>query len=323
VKILVAGGAGYIGSVCTEHLLDAGHEVVVLDSLAMGHRSAVDPRARFVEADLAERERVLEVLSGGRFDGILHFAAFALVAESMRDPGKYFRNNVACGLNLLDAAVETGVGTIVFSSTCAVYGKPDQVPITETAEPRPINPYGASKLSFERVLEWYSRIHALKCVALRYFNAAGASARFGEDHSPETHLIPIVLQAALGQRERVTICGDDYPTPDGTCIRDYIHVLDLARAHMLALDAPRSGAFNLGTGRGASVREVIETARRVTGRPIPAQVAARRPGDPPELVGCFDAARTELGWAPRHPDLEEMIASAWAWARDHPHGYGD
>jgi UDP-glucose 4-epimerase len=322
MKVLVAGGAGYIGSCCTEHLLDHGHEVVVLDSLVKGHRDAVDPRAGFIHVDLADRDRVLAAVDRARPEGMIHFAAFIEVGESMQDPGKYFRNNVACGLNLLDAAVAARVRKIVFSSTAAVYGMPTQVPIPESEPTKPINAYGESKLTFERILHWYHQIHGLSYHALRYFNAAGASPRFGEDHSPESHLIPIVLQVAMGTRPLVRVYGDDYPTVDGTCIRDYIHVVDLVRAHLLALQSPATGQLNLGSGRGFSVKEIIEVARKVTGRLIQIELAARRPGDPPRLISDSTAARRELGWQPAHDSVEAVVESAWRWRCDHPHGYG-
>ncbi len=321
MKILVTGGAGYIGSACAEYLLDRGYEVAVFDSLATGHRDAVDPRAEFVHGDLADRENIIGVVKKGAFDAIMHFAAFSLVGESMADPSKYFRNNLGAGINLLDAAVEGKVKTFVFSSTCATYGEPTQVPIPETEKQDPINPYGESKLMFEKALKWYEKIHGLKYAALRYFNAAGATAKFGEDHRPETHLVPLILQVALGKRGSIKIFGDDYPTPDGTCIRDYIHILDLAQAHELALHVRNSGCYNLGTGNGNSVKEVIETARKVTGRNIPAETVPRRPGDPPRLIGSSGRAKKELGWKPAYEDIAQVISSAWEWAKKHPDGY--
>lgn len=321
MRILVAGGAGYIGSCCTEYLLDHGHEVVVFDSLLKGHRQAVDQRARFVRGELADAAAVRDAVAGEKLDGIIHFAAFIQVGESMTDPGKYFRNNVACGLNLLDAAVRANVPKIVFSSTAAVYGLPSRVPIPETEGTVPINAYGESKLIFERVLGWYQKIHGLKYHALRYFNAAGATAHFGEDHQPETHLIPIVLQAALGQRELVHVFGDDYDTPDGTCVRDYIHVLDLAQAHLLALQHAGSGSLNLGSGRGFSVKEIIDVAEETTGQAVPVKHAPRRAGDPPRLVSDSTAARRELGWRPQFDDIREIVGSAWRWRQQFPNGY--
>jgi len=321
MRVLVAGGAGYIGSCCTEYLLDHGHDVIVFDSLVKGHRDAVDPRAVFVQGDLADAELVSSVLAENRVEGVIHFAAFIEVGESMREPGRYFRNNVACGLNLFDAAVRHNVGKLVFSSTAAVYGMPETVPIPETAPTRPINPYGESKLMVERILHWRHQAEGLRYVALRYFNAAGATARLGEDHQPESHLAPIVLQAAAGQREFLEVYGDDYPTPDGTCVRDYVHVLDLAQAHLLALESDEVGPFNLGSGTGHSVREIIDAAREVTGKPIAVRPAPRRPGDPPRLVSDSTAARRRLGWSPQHDDIRDMIESAWKWRLTHPNGY--
>ena len=313
MRILVAGGAGYVGSCCTEYLLDRGHDVVVLDSLVKGHRDAVDSRAEFVRASLADRAALDNVLGEARVDGIIHFAAFIEVAESVRDPGRYFANNVGAGIQLLDAAVHHRVPKIVFSSSAAVYGTPDTVPIPETARTQPINPYGESKLMFERILEWYLRSHGLSYVALRYFNAAGATARHGENHAPESHLIPLILQVAGGQRKTISIFGDDYDTPDGTCIRDFVHVLDLAAAHLAALQRDSNGCFNLGSGTGHSVRTVIETARRITGRPIAAVTAPPRPGDPARLVSDSSAAQRAFAWQPRHSDLDSIVHSAWAW----------
>ncbi len=320
-KILVCGGAGYIGSACTEYLLNHDYEVVVFDALITGHANAVDPRAKLVVGNLADREKIFDVMKQEKFDGIMHFAAFSLVGESMTNPSKYFRNNLAYGLNLLDAAVETGVESIVFSSTAATFGQPEQVPIREFDRQEPINPYGESKLCFEKVLKWYYQIHGLKYAALRYFNAAGASENYGEDHKPETHLIPIILQAAMGQREKVMIYGEDYDTPDGTCIRDYIHILDLAQAHMLALTAPESGHYNLGTGNGLSVKEIVDETRRVTGRDFKVEIADRRPGDPARLIACSDRARKMLNWKPEFESAAAIIESAWRWKQRFPNGY--
>ena len=321
--IFIAGGAGYIGSGCTEYLLNKGYRVTVFDSLVTGHRKAIDPRAEFIQGDLADREKLLTLFRTGNFDAVMHFAAFSLVGESMKDPGKYFRNNVANAINLADAAVEGKVKAFVFSSTAATFGEPENVPIRDDEKQLPINPYGESKLCFEKVLEWYSRIHNLKYAALRYFNAAGATENFGEDHSPETHLIPILLQTAQGKREKVMIFGDDYETPDGTCIRDYIHILDLAQAHEKALYAPESGHYNLGTGKGLSVKEILETARSVTGKTIPAEIAPRRSGDPPVLIACSDRARKMLNWVPQYENARAIIESAWKWMEKHPDGYQD
>ena len=323
MRVLVCGGAGYIGSGCSEYLLDHGHSVVVYDSLATGHEDAVDPRAVFVKGDLADRDRIMDVCKNGHFDAVMHFAAFSLVGESMQNPTKYFRNNIANGINLAEAMVAGNIGRIVFSSTAATFGNPVNIPIAETDPQQPINPYGESKLCFEKILRWYSAIHGIKYAALRYFNAAGATELHGEDHRPESHLIPIILQAAAGQREKVMIFGDDYDTPDGTCIRDYIHILDLAQAHEKALYAPESGHYNLGTGNGLSVREIIETARAVTGVEFRTKVEPRRPGDPTTLVACNEKARRVLGWDPAHSDLGTIIGSAWEWHRTHPDGYKD
>ncbi len=323
MKILVAGGAGYIGSCCVELLLDHGHEVSVFDSLERGHRRAVDPRASFYQGNLADRDAVLDTMRAVSPEGIIHFAAYIEVGESMRNPGAFFRNNVACGLNLADAAVACGVRKIVFSSTAAVYGMPENVPILENEKTLPINPYGESKLMFERILRWYKEIHGLQYTALRYFNASGATATYGEDHNPETHLIPNVLMAARGVRECIQLFGDDYPTPDGTCIRDYIHILDLADAHRLALESVESGSFNLGSGNGFSVMQIIEMAGRVTGLKIPVKIVPRRPGDPPRLISDSTSARQVLGWRPKHDNIEAIINSAWAWMVKHPDGYAD
>ncbi len=322
MKIIVAGGAGYIGSSCVEYLLNHGHEVTVFDSLITGHEEAIDSRANFIKGDLADRKLVLEVVGNGNFDGIMHFAAFSLVGESMLNPGKYFSNNDASGINLLDAAVKGKVKAFVFSSTAATFGIPKKMPITETTPQNPINPYGESKLIFEKMLKWYSEIHGLKYTALRYFNAAGATENFGEDHTPETHLVPLILQVVLGKRDSIKIFGDDYDTPDGTCLRDYIHITDLAQAHMLALDAPRSGHYNLGTGNGFSVKEIIEVAREVTGHPIPAEIVKRRPGDPARLIAGSALIKKELGWEPQFENAKDIVSSAWNWHQKNPNGYG-
>lgn len=323
MKILVVGGAGYIGSICTEILLNEGHEAAVFDNLGEGHRRAVDSRAKFIEGDLADREKIQAALYSTRPDAVMHFAASALVGESMCNPSKYFRNNISNGLNLLDAMMATRVERIVFSSTCAIFGPPERVPIDETAPARPINPYGESKLAYEKILRWYDQIHGLKFVSLRYFNAAGASESFGEDHRIETHLIPNVLKVALGQKPHVEIYGTDYDTPDGTCIRDYIHIVDLARAHMLALGAAQSEFYNLGTGGGSSVREVIAACRKITGRKIDIVEKPRRPGDPPRLIASSEKIKRDLGWRPQFESLDAIIESAWKWHQKFPHGYGD
>ena len=322
MKLLVTGGAGYLGSIVADHLLEAGHEVVVLDSLQRGHREAVPERAGFIQADLLDEAATREALSGG-FDAVMHFAALALVAESVEHPERYYRGNVLGTLNLLDAMRDAGVRNLVFSSTCAVYGEPDVVPMTEDLPPNPVNAYGASKLAVDRMIADECRAHGLAAASLRYFNVAGAHGRLGEDHDPETHLIPLVLRAAAGTAPHVKIFGTDYRTEDGTAIRDYIHVDDLSVAHLLAMDHNAPGehhVYNLGTGHGYSVRQVIEAARRVTGREIPAVEEARRPGDPPALVAAADRAHAELGWEARK-GLEEMIADAWAWKQANPQGY--
>ena len=323
MNVLVTGGAGYIGSVTTELLLDAGHRVTVFDNLGRGHKEAIDPRATFIQGDLLQRDDIFGAVQTVRPDAVLHFAAFALVGESMETPRMYFQNNVTGGLNLADAVVAAGVPKIVFSSTCATYGQPEQVPITEDEKQLPENPYGESKLMLEKVLDWYRQIHGLQPVFLRYFNACGATERYGEDHEPETHLIPLVLQVALGQRSDIKIFGEDYDTPDGTCIRDYIHIVDLARAHICALEKDVSGAFNLGTGQGHSVHEVIAACRAVTGHSIPAVVAPRRPGDPARLVASPRKARQDLGWEAQHTEIRDIVESAWRWHVAHPQGYAD
>lgn len=323
MNVFVTGGAGYIGSTCVEELLNAGYGVTVFDNLTEGHRAAIDPRANFVEGDLANREFLLTTIRQSKAEAVIHFAANALVGESMTNPGKYFRNNVANGLNLLDATVEAGIRKFVFSSTCATYGTPDRVPMTEDTPQNPINPYGESKLMFEKILMWYRQLHQLEFAAFRYFNAAGAGERFGEHHRIETHLIPNVLKVALGQAESCQIFGTDYPTPDGTCIRDYIHVADLAQAHILALTPGKQGFFNLGNGGGYSVREVIQTCEKVSGKTIKVVEKPRRAGDPPRLVAAADKACHELGWKPKYPKLEDIVGTAWNWHVKHPQGYAD
>ena len=323
MKILVVGGAGYIGSVCAELLLDEGHSVCVFDNLSEGHRRAVDPRAEFVGGDLASLDGIQGTLASFQPEAVMHFAASALVPESMQNPSKYFRNNIANGLNLLDAMVATGVKQVVFSSTCAIFGLPERLPIDEALPQRPINPYGESKRAFEKILRWYGEIHGLRFVALRYFNAAGASEKFGEEHRVETHLIPNVLKVALGQKSHVEMYGTDYDTPDGTCIRDYIHIFDLARAHILALKAPASEFYNLGTGGGTSVREVIESCRKITGHKIPVVEKPRRPGDPARLIAASEKIQRELGWQPKFQHIDAIIESAWKWHQKFPNGYGD
>jgi UDP-glucose 4-epimerase len=323
MKLLVTGGAGYIGSVMTAQLLEAGHEVTVFDNLSKGHIQAVPIGAHFVEGNLLNEELLNQVLTQG-FDGVLHFAALSLVGESVQQPERYYRNNVCGTLNLLEAMHAAGIPRLVFSSTAAVYGEPEEIPILETAVARPSNPYGGSKLAIDQLIGFMATAHDLAAVSLRYFNVAGASGQLGEDHSPETHLIPIVLSVAAGQRSAVQVYGTDYPTPDGTAIRDYIHVEDLARAHLLALNAVHAGEhriYNLGNGMGFSVQEVIEVARQVTGAAIKATPAPRRAGDPPILVASSEKIRNELGWLPRKPDLATMIDDAWKWRQAHAHGY--
>jgi UDP-glucose 4-epimerase len=325
MKVLVTGGAGYIGSVVTEELVKDGHEVVVYDNLYKGHREAVVAGATFVQADLADPATLRETLTANRIEAVVHMAADSLVGESCEDPAKYYRNNVVNGLKLLDAMRETNVGRIVFSSTAATYGQPDKQPIEESASNQPTNPYGQSKLAFEQAMRWYRDAYGLRFASLRYFNAAGASENCGEDHAQETHIIPIALQAAAGTREFVEVYGNDYPTPDGTCVRDYIHVIDLARAHILALKSLEGGGrsiYNLGCGgAGYSVNQVLETAREVTGKSIPARVAPRRAGDPAVLIASSEKIKRELGWQPEFQDLRVIIESAWRWMQAHPNGY--
>ncbi len=323
MRILVAGGAGYIGSCTTEYLLDHGHQVTVFDALITGHRAAVDQRAAFVQGNLNDDTALDDAFQQARPEGIIHFAAFIEVGESMRHPGKYFANNIAAGIHLLEAAVRHQVRKIVFSSTAAVYGLPEHNPIPDGAPVAPINPYGESKLAFERILHWYHAIHGLQYAALRYFNAAGATTGHGEDHNPESHLIPLVIQAAMGARPAVSVFGEDYDTPDGSCIRDYVHVNDLAQAHLLALQSDQSRAFNLGSGRGHSVKAVIAAVKDVTNRQFTVITAPRRPGDPARLVSDSTDARNILGWKPSFDDIYAMVESAWRWRRQHPHGYPD
>ena len=329
-RILVTGGAGYVGSVSVAALLAAGHDVSVLDDLTTGHAGAVPDGVRLHEGTYADERVIRNVLDDGRIEAILHCAARSLVNESIRDPARYYRDNVAGGVTLLEAARTAGVQRVVFSSTAAVYGTPDATPIPEDAPLQPINPYGETKRTFEAALGWYGRAYGVRSVSLRYFNVAGAPAALGEDHEPETHLIPNVLAAARGERE-LTVFGDDYPTADGTCIRDYIHVADLADAHLRAIEATAAGdertaeplACNLGSGGGFSVRQVLDAAAAVVGRPIPHTIGPRRAGDPPVLVATIDRARRVLGWEPRRSNLEAMIGSAWEWRARNPAGYRD
>jgi UDP-glucose 4-epimerase len=323
MKVLVTGGAGYIGSVVVERLIAHGHEAVVYDNLSKGHPAAVDPEAALIKGDLSDRESLIRALDANRIEAVIHMAASSLVGESIKQPHRYFDDNVAGSLSLLDAMLSAEVTKIVFSSTAAVYGSPEAMPITEDAPQHPTNPYGESKLAFERMLRWYDEASALRYVSLRYFNAAGASERAGEDHDPETHLIPNVLRVAAGKAAHVEVYGEDYPTPDGTCVRDYIHVVDLADAHVLALNVldKRSEIYNLGYGSGYSVAEVVEMARQVTKRWIPTEAVPRRAGDPPVLIASADKIMRDLGWNPRHSELDRIIESAWRWHLAHPDGY--
>jgi len=325
MRILVTGGAGYIGSVVVEELLNDGCEVVVYDNLTKGHRHSIPSNVRFVEADLLETERLAEALRENEIEAVIHMAADSLVGESMAKPEKYHRTNVLGGLSLLDAMKETSVRRLVFSSTAAVYGAPEKQPIEESDPTNPTNPYGETKLAFEQALRRYEPSHGIRYASLRYFNAAGATERCGECHDPETHLIPLLLQTAMGRRSQVDIYGDDYPTRDGTCVRDYIHVVDLARAHILALEIleERSAIYNLGCGgAGYTVREVIDVAAQVTGREIPSRVVARRAGDPAVLIASSTGIKSELGWSPKFQDLRRIVESGWNWLQAHPHGYG-
>ncbi len=325
MRVLVTGGAGYIGSVVTEQLVSDGHEVVVYDNLSKGHRKAVDAGADLVAADLLDDDRLRQTLHEQQTEAVIHMAAYALVGESCENPAKYYHNNVVAGLALLDAMRDCEVKYIVFSSSAATYGEPESQPIVETAPTNPTNPYGETKLALERAMQWYDLAYGLRYASLRYFNAAGATGNCGENHDPESHIIPITLLAAAGKRPQVEIYGEDYPTPDGTCVRDYIHVIDLAQAHILALGALREGSriYNLGCGgAGYSVREVIDTARQVTGKEIPARIGPRRAGDPATLIASSEKIKRELGWQPRYQDLRLIVESAWRWMNDHPAGYG-
>ncbi|HVE41280.1 MAG TPA: UDP-glucose 4-epimerase GalE [Planctomycetota bacterium] len=324
MKVLVSGGAGYIGSVASEVLLRAGHQVAVVDNLVHGHRAAVPEKAQFLQADLGDLRAIRDAVAASKPDAVMHFAGHIQVGESMRDPFKYLRDNVVGGLQLFQAAVEAGVRRVILSSTANLFDKPAKVPIDESAALIPGSPYGESKLYLERVLSWLETTHGLRSASLRYFNAAGATEERGEDHDPETHLIPLVLQVALGRRENISIFGNDYDTPDGTCIRDYIHVSDLADAHVLALEHLDRGSrtYNLGNGKGFSVLEVIEVARKITGHPIPTLLSPRREGDVARLVADSSRIKQELGWSPRIPELERIVDSAWRWLQRHPRGYG-
>ncbi|MGQ9626386.1 MAG: UDP-glucose 4-epimerase GalE [Anaerolineae bacterium] len=325
MKILVTGGAGYIGSIVVEELVKAGEEVVVFDNLSQGHRAAVPLEATFIQGDLAERAQVNALFAAHRFDAVMHFAANTLVGESMSKPFMFLGENVANGLNLMEEAVRAGVRKFILSSTANLFDAPEKIPIAEEERIIPGSPYGESKFILERILHWLDRCYGFHYATLRYFNAAGASKERGEDHRPETHLIPLVLQVALGQRDYIEIYGTDYPTRDGTCVRDYIHVVDLAQAHILALQALEEGSrtYNLGNSQGFTVREVIEMAREITGHPIPAKEGPRRPGDPAILIASSEKIKRELGWQPRYPDLKTIIETAWEWHLRHPQGYGD
>ncbi|HXT77540.1 MAG TPA: UDP-glucose 4-epimerase GalE [Candidatus Eisenbacteria bacterium] len=325
-RILVTGGAGFIGSVITKQLVDRGDEVLVFDNLSNGREGAVPQGATLVNGDLSDRGEIDRIFENRPVDAVIHLAASIEAGESMKFPEKYFRNNTANTLTLLEAVIAHKVPRFVFSSTAALYGTPDRTPIEEGDPLRPTNTYGESKLLVERMLAWFHGIHGLRYACLRYFNAAGATKEQGEDHRPESHLIPLILQVASGKREYISIFGTDYPTPDGTCVRDYIHVSDLASAHLLVLDALRDKdklIYNLGTGRGFTVREVIDTVRKVTGHPIPAREEARRAGDPAVLVASSDKIKRELNWQPQYPDLQDIVKSAWTWFQTHPNGYGN
>jgi UDP-glucose 4-epimerase len=324
VNVFVTGGAGYVGSIVSAELLRAGHRVIVYDNLSRGLRAAVPSDAEFVLGNVEDRPSLTQALKDCGADAVMHFAALIEAGESMNVPEKYFRNNTATSLTLLETMLELGIKRFIFSSTAALYGNPVNIPIQETDPLCPTNAYGESKLLVERMLEWLHRLHGLRYASLRYFNAAGAADDRGEAHNPESHLIPLVLKVALGQREHIAIYGTDYPTPDGTCIRDYVHVLDLAAAHLAALEALSEHEqliYNLGSGRGFSVRQVVEVARKITDRPIRAVESPRRPGDPAILVASSAKIQRELHWQPRYGELEQIIASAWEWHRDHPHGY--
>ncbi len=327
MKILVTGGAGYIGSVTAAELIAAGHQVIVLDNLYQGHAAAVPPEAVFIHADLADKAALARLFAEHPgIDGIMHFASYTLVGESMEKPLLYLRDNLVNAANLLEAAVAAGVRRFILSSTANLFDEPERMPIEPDNKIVPGSPYGESKFFIERMLHWFERIYGLRYASLRYFNACGDTPERGEDHDPETHIIPLILQVALGQRPHFTVFGDDYPTPDGTCIRDYVHVVDLASAHILAMEAlDRIGSrkYNLGNGSGFSVMEVVEMCRKVTGHPIPHVIGPRRPGDPAILIASSESIRRELGWQPRYPDLESIVRSAWEWHRSRPQGYGE
>jgi UDP-glucose 4-epimerase len=325
MNILVTGGAGFIGSIVVSELLARGHRVTILDSLEKGHREALPKGATFIQGDLGSDRALAQAFAQGPVDGVMHFAAYIEAGESMRVPARYFRNNTANAMRLVEAAIDHGVRKFICSSTAAVYGDPEYLPIDERHPTRPSNAYGMAKLFTDQALDWVARLQGMQCISLRYFNASGAGPDLGEDHRPETHLVPILLEAAQGKRATVSLYGTDYPTPDGTCVRDYIHVLDLAQAHVLALESDLSGprhVFNLGNGKGFSNREVIAAVERITGRAIPVEEAPRRPGDSAALVASSEKIRRELGWVPRFPDLEDIINSSYRWMTSHPDGYG-
>jgi len=325
MKILVTGGAGYIGSHTVDLLQKEGYEVVVFDNLVYGHKEAVS--CPLVVGDLLDKKAVRKIFEENKFTAVIHFAAYALAGESMSEPGKYFENNILGGLNLLEAMKDFGVKYIVFSSTCAVYGYPEKLPVTEESPLKPVSVYGESKLTFEKILRWYDEIYGIKNICLRYFNAAGADleGRIGEDHQPETHIIPLAIKTALGQQKEFTLFGDDYPTPDGTCIRDYIHVLDLASAHIKALEflqkENRSDVFNVGTGNGYSNKQILEMVKKISGVDFPVKIAPRRPGDPAAIWADNKKIKKVLGWQPKYSDLETIIRSAWKWHQSHPFGF--
>ncbi|MCI6484482.1 MAG: UDP-glucose 4-epimerase GalE [Selenomonadaceae bacterium] len=329
MSILVCGGAGYIGSHTVHQLVEKGEDVVIVDNLQTGHMGAVNPKAKFYKGDIREAEVLDRIFTENKIDAVVHFAANSLVGESMTNPLKYFNNNVYGMQVLLEAMVRHGIDKIVFSSTAATYGEPERIPIMEDDRTEPTNPYGQSKLIMEKMMKWVSLANGIRYVSLRYFNAAGAieDGSIGEDHSPETHLIPLILQVPLGKRDHITVFGEDYPTPDGTCLRDYIHVLDLADAHVLAIDYLRRGGesniFNLGNGQGFSVKEMIEAAREATGLDIKVEIGERRAGDPAQLIASSEKARKVLGWQPKFTDVKAVIGTAWKWHQQHPEGYRD